>query len=109
MRIVRNVFSGIFSFVLVVVLIVLGIVVTVNLTILNPNFVISELNKSDVYSIIVDQVKKQLPEEEPYIAQIADETITDLEPWFKEQVDVVIYKGDTITLIYHIFVGQLTL
>jgi len=93
MRIVRNVFSGIFSFVLVVVLIALGIVVTVNLTVLNPDFVISELDKSDVYSIIVEQVKKQLPQEEPYMAQIAGETITDLEPWFKEQVNVVIYGG----------------
>ena len=109
MRIVRNVFSGIFSFVLVVVLIALGIVVTVNLTVLNPDFVISELDKSDVYSIIVEQVKKQLPQEEPYMAQIAGETITDFEPWLKEQVNVVIDKDNTITLIYDIFVGQLTL
>ena len=93
MRIVRGVFSGIFSFVLVIVLVTLGIVVTINHTILNPNFVISELDKLDVYSIIADQVKNQLPEDEPYIAQIVDETLTELEPWIKEQTTTVVYSG----------------
>ncbi len=93
MRIVRGIFSGIFSFVLVVVLVVLGIVTTINLTILNPNFVISELDKLDAYPIITDQVKNQLPEEEPYIAQIADETLAELEPWMKEQVTTIVPSG----------------
>ena len=95
MRIVRGIFSGIFSFVLVVVLVILGLVVTINLTILNPDFVISELDRLDAYSIITDQVKSQLPEEEPYIAQVVDETLIELEPWMKEQVTTVIYSGYT--------------
>jgi hypothetical protein len=93
MRIVRGIFSGIFSFVLVITLIALGIAITVNLTILNPNFIISELDKLDIYSILTDQVRDQIPTEEPYIAQIADETITELEPWLKDQVNTVIYEG----------------
>ena len=93
MRIVRGIFSGIFSFVLVITLIALGIAITVNLTSLGRNFVISELDKLDIYSIISDQVKNQIPTEEPYIAQIADETITELEPWLKDQVNTVIYEG----------------
>ena len=93
MRIVRGIFSGILSFVLVVTLVTLGIVITVNLTILNPNFIISELDKLDIYSIIANQVREQIPAEEPYIAQVIDETITDLEPWLKEQTATVIYSG----------------
>ncbi|MFB0556589.1 MAG: hypothetical protein ACETVW_01875 [Dehalococcoidia bacterium] len=93
MRIVRGIFSGIFSFVLTVTLVALGIVITVNLTILNPNFIISELDKLDIYSIVADQVKNQIPAEEPYIAQVVDETITDLEPWLREQTATVIYGG----------------
>jgi len=76
--------------VLVVTLVTLGIVITVNLTILNPNFIISEL---DIYFIIADQVREQIPAEEPYIAQVVDETIADLEPWLKEQTATVIYGG----------------
>ncbi len=75
---------------LVVTLVTLGIVITVNLTILNPNFIISEL---DIYSIIADQVREQIPAEEPYIAQVVNETIADLEPWLKEQTATVIYGG----------------
>lgn len=93
MHIVRGIFSGIFSFLLTITLIALGIVITFNLTILNPDFVISELNKMDSYSIIVNQVREQIPIEDPYIARIADETVTELEPWLKEQVNSVIYDG----------------
>ena len=93
MRIVRGIFSGIFSFVLVVVLVILGLVITINLTILNPDFVISELDKLDAYSIITDQVKNQLPEEEPYMAQVVDETLAELDPWMKDQTATVIYSG----------------
>lgn len=78
---------------LVVTLVTLGIVITVNLTILNPNFIISELDKLDIYSIIANQVREQIPTEEPYIAQVVDETIADLEPWLKEQTATVIYGG----------------
>jgi hypothetical protein len=93
MNVVRGIFSGFFSFILVVALIALGIAVTINHTILNPDFVISELDKLDVHSIIVDQVKSQLPEEAPYIAEIFDEVAIELEPWLKEQTTKVVYAG----------------
>lgn len=93
MHVARAIFSGILSFVLVVTLVTLGIVITVNLTVLNPNFIISELDKLDIYSIIADQVREQIPAEEPYIAQVVDETIADLEPWLKEQTATVICGG----------------
>ncbi len=93
MHVARAIFSGILSFVLVVTLVALGIVITVNLTVLNPNFIISELDELDIYSIIAAQVKNQIPAEEPYIAQVVDETIADLEPWLREQTATVIYGG----------------
>lgn len=93
MRIVRGIFSGIFSFILVVALIALGVVITINHTILNPDFVIAELDKLDIYSIITDQLKGQLPQEEPYIAQVVDETVAELKPWLKEQTATVVYSG----------------
>ncbi len=93
MNVVRGIFSGIFSFILVIALVTLGVVITINYTILNPNFVISELDKLDAYSIIADEVKNQVPREEPYIAQIADETLTELDPWLKTQVATAVYSG----------------
>jgi len=93
MNIVRAIFSGLFSFILVVALVTLGIVLTINHTILNPDFVISEIDKLDVHSIIVEQVKSQLPEEVPYITEIFDDVAAELEPWLKEQTTRVIYAG----------------
>jgi len=93
MPVVRSIFSGVFSFLLTITLIALGIAITLNLTVLNPDFIISELAKTNAYSIISDQVRDQLPTEDPYITQIIDETITELEPWRKEQVNATIYNG----------------
>ena len=93
MNIARGIFSGLFSFILVVTLVALGIALTINHTILNPNFVISEIDKLDVQSIIVEQVKSQLPEGVPYMAEIFDEVVAELKPWLKEQTSEVIYAG----------------
>lgn len=93
MNIARGIFSGLLSFILVIALFTLGIALTINHTILNPNFVISEVDKLDVHSIIVEQVKSQLPEGVPYMAEIFDEVAAELKPWLKEQTTEVIYAG----------------
>jgi len=93
MNVVRGIFSGIFGFILVIALVTLGIVITINHTILNPDFVISELDKLDTYSIIADEVKNQVPREEPYMAQVVDETLAELEPWLREQTITAVNSG----------------
>lgn len=97
MKIVNGIFSGIIGFLLTVTLIILGGIITLENTILNPAFIISEMEKLDTYSIIIDQVRLQLndqvPTEVPYVEEIINETITELEPWLKEQVNLVIYDG----------------
>ena len=93
MSILRGFFSGILGFLLVITLFLLGIAITINATILNPDFVIEEIDKLDVYPMITDQVKALIPQEEPYLAQILDESITELEPWLQNQVTNVINDG----------------
>ena len=93
MNIVRGFFSGLFSFVLVIVLVALGIVITINHTLLNPDFIISELDKLNVQSLIMDEVRHQLPVEDPYITEVIDKVTIELEPWLKEQTISVIYAG----------------
>ena len=91
MRIIRGLFSGFFCSLLVTVLFLLGIVVTINLTILNPDFLIAELDKLDIYSVIIDEAKAQLPGEELIGAETLDNIITELEPWLEEQTAAVIH------------------
>lgn len=93
MHIARGIFSGLFGLALAVVLVVLGLVVTLNSTILDPSFVVTELDKMGAHAIIADQIRGQLPSEEPQIAQIIDETMGELEPWLREQTAVLAYAG----------------
>lgn len=93
MNFVRGFFTGVFSSILTIVLIALGTFITINHTLLNPDFVISELDKFDAYSIAIEQLRGQLPQEEPFMAEIVDETITELEPWAREQAPDVIYAA----------------
>lgn len=93
MNIARGIFSGFLSFILIVALVALGIALTINHTFLNPHFAISEIDKLDIHSIIVEQVKSQLPEGVPYIAEIFDDVAAELRPWLKEQTTRVIYAA----------------
>jgi len=91
MRIIRGLFSGFFCSLLVTVLFLLGIIVTINLTVLNPDFVVSEFEKLDIYSVIIDQAKAELPGEELIGDETLDNIITELKPWLEEQTTAVIH------------------
>jgi hypothetical protein len=97
MQIVNRIFSVILGLLLTVTLIILGGIITLENTILKPAFVISEMEKLDAYSIIIDQVRlqlnDQLPAEVPYAEEIMAEITSELEPWFHEQIDIIIYEG----------------
>jgi hypothetical protein len=90
MSAVRGFFSGVFCFLLFDVLALLGVVITLNMTVLNPDFVTSELEKLDVYSVIIEQAKAQLPGQEFIDQETLDEIVTELKPWFEEQADEAI-------------------
>jgi len=90
MNVVRGFFSGVFCFLLFDVLVFLGLIITLNLTVLNPDFVISKLGELDVYSVVIEQAKAQLPGQEFIDAETVDKIVNELTPWFKEQTDDVI-------------------
>jgi len=90
MNAVRGFFSGVFCFLLFDVLVFLGLIISLNLTVLNPDFVISKLDELDVYSVVIEQAKAQLPGQEYIDAETVDKIVNELTPWFKEQTDDVI-------------------
>jgi hypothetical protein len=90
MSAVRGFFSGVFNFLLFDVLVLLGLIISLNLTILNPDFVTAELEKLDVYSTVIEQAKTMLPSQQFVSAETVDELTSELKPWFEEQADIVI-------------------
>lgn len=91
MGILRGFLSFFLCSLLVLCLFILGIITTISLTILNPEFVTSELDKFDIYSVVIDKFTAQLPIEGAQEA--IDTIITDLKPWLKEQTNTAIYAG----------------
>jgi hypothetical protein len=89
-------FIKVFASILLVIFIVLalsvlGIVVTLNLTVLNPDFVIGELDTFDVYTIVFDEVKEHVPEVVP--EEVLDDLFIQYKPWIEEQIHKIIYSS----------------
>ena len=99
MKFLKGLALAFLSFLLFLSLSVFGFALTLNYTILNPDFVVSELNKLDISSLAGELLSQQIPQfevappYEPYVAEVLDDTLDDLEPWIKEQANSVIYAG----------------
>jgi len=107
MKFLKVLAISLLSLLLFLSLSVFGLALTLNYTILNPDFVISELDRLDISSLTKDWLNQQIPQDEPYIAEVVDNTITDLEPWIRDQTRTSIYstydyllgKSESLSLI----------
>ncbi|MFO8143894.1 MAG: hypothetical protein R6T78_04400, partial [Dehalococcoidales bacterium] len=69
-----------------------GLCYTAGRTVLQPEFVISQMEGLDVTALSKDLIREQVPPEiesmlsEEYISGLIDEVVADLEPWIREQV-----------------------
>jgi len=92
MKFLKGLAIGLLSFLLFLSLSIFGILFLLNQTILNPNFITSELDKFDVSSLAEEFISEQASEEdfpeEPGTALI--DTITKLESPVKEQLGAAI-------------------
>jgi hypothetical protein len=90
MNAVRGFFSGVFGFLLFDVLVFLDLIISLNMTVLNADFVTAELKKLDVYSTVMEQARTMLPGQQYIDAETMDELAQELKPWFEEQADKII-------------------
>ena len=87
------------SFLLFLSLFVLGFAFTMSRTALNPDFLISALDRLDLLSLAEEVLREQIPEEvrsllpEEFIDEALDDATTDLEPWLRGQASAAIYTG----------------
>ena len=102
---------GLLNFLLSLSIAALGLAFMLNATILNPDFVISEIDKIDPYSLVKEQLAGQIPLEQipqqELITGAIDATFVELEPWLKEQVrdgvysayDYLLGKSESLSLV----------
>ena len=99
MKFLKGLALSLLSFLLFLSLSIFGLALTLNYTILNPDFVVSEVNKLDISSLAGEFLSQQIHQfevaapYEPYVAEVLDDTIADLEPWVKEQASTVTYSS----------------
>jgi len=91
MKFLKGLALSLLNFLLFLSLSTFGLMLTLNYTILNPDFVVSQVDKLDVASLLKEQI--QIPPEAQFMAGAIDDTITDLEPWMKEEINASIYSG----------------
>jgi len=98
MKVVKGLALSLLSFLLFLSLSLFGLAFTLNNTILNPDFIISEIDELDTSSLagefLREQAAEAIPEEFGFITpETIDNIIADAEPWVKEQTDTVIRNG----------------
>ncbi len=93
MKFVKGLTLGLLIFLLSLSLFIFGLALTLNYTILNPDFAVFELDRLDIPSLTKELLSQQIPQDEPYIAEVTNNTIADLEPWIREQMRAGIYSG----------------
>ena len=104
MKFLKGLVLSLLSFLLFLSLSIFGFAVMLNNTVLNPDFVISELDKLDITSLVKDLVSEQIATQIPpgleFMAEVIDDTIADLDPWIREELSKAIYSG------YDYFLGK---
>jgi hypothetical protein len=69
-----------------------GIALMLNQTILNPDFIVSQVEKLDIPALAEDMLSEQIhPEGEELTGEVVSNTIADLEPWMKVQASDAAY------------------
>jgi len=96
MSLARRAAIGFLSFLLFVSLTGFGLAHTAKQTVLNPDFVKTELESLDVVALMDDILSQQVPPEveqflpEGALDETMDEVLAELEPWLREQLDTAV-------------------
>jgi len=93
MKFLKGLAIGLLGILLFLSLTVFGLVLTINQTILNPDFVVSQVNKLDISSLAGEFLSEQIPSGQiPQGETLIADTLADLEPWIKDQTNAAIYS-----------------
>jgi len=93
MKVLRGFVTSILALLLFALLFVFGAVFTLDRTVLNADFVTSEINKLDMPALAGELVSPQIPAEYRFAADEINGIIAELQPWIKEQISTIVHTG----------------
>jgi hypothetical protein len=97
--IAKRALLGFLGFIFFSSLLGLGMINTANRTILRPEFIVSRLDSLDINSVSTEILRSQVPPEvtsivpPQYVDGVIDDVVDDLEPWIRDQAEIIIYAG----------------
>ena len=95
MKFLKGLAVTIVGFALFLSLTVFSAMFMLNQTILNPDFIVAELEQLDMSEmgkeLIGEQIKEQLPPELSTLSPAVDEIFDEMEPWLKEEMGTLTY------------------
>ncbi len=100
MSFLKNLAVSLLSFILFLSLAIFGTVYMLDNTLLDPDFVAAEIDRLDVPALAKELFQMEAPPGATDLTEIIDKTITDLEPWMKEEASTLIYSS------YDYFLGR---
>jgi hypothetical protein len=100
MNFARGILALFCALFLIIALLTAGIVIALNMTILNPDFIAKEIDRLDIYELILDQIHGDLQTQETYglidgiaLDNMVENILEEAKPWLEEQTEMIIYKG----------------
>jgi len=97
MKVLKGFAIAILSLLLFLSLVIFGISFLLNSTLLNPDFASSQVEKTDISTLVTEiteeQIGEELPEDLLFLKEAVYDVVADHEPWIKEQLDIAIHTG----------------
>jgi disulfide bond formation protein DsbB len=92
MSILKGLALGLVGFFLFLVSLFLGIAISINATVLNPQFIVDEINKLDITAFTHEVILERVPSDfQDYVPEI-DATLEEIKPWINQQTEEVVFK-----------------
>jgi hypothetical protein len=92
MGILKGLIVGLVGFFLFLILPVLGLAFTINNTVLNPQFMTTEVEKLDTVLLAKEIVAGQIPSSDIYYRAAISDTIVEMKPWIDQQISTSINR-----------------
>ncbi len=93
MSFLKSTAISLLSFILFLALSLFSTVYMLDKTLLDPDFVAAEINGLDVPALAREMLRMETPPGTPDTTEVINKTVTDLEPWMKEEVSTLIHTG----------------
>ncbi len=100
MNFLKSTSISLLSFILFLALSLFSTVYMLDRTLLDPDFVADEINRLDVPALAREMLRMETQPGTPDTTEVINKTVTDLEPWMREQLRAGIYSS------YDYFLGK---